>query len=106
MHLRTLGTQGLRTSALGLGTMGMTMAYGTAQNDGVTSVATIRRAFELGVTLALHEDGMPATPLRCGWRGCHPSAERRDRSPGRPLPMLMIEPRPRSAMPGANAATR
>ena len=51
MQLRTLGTQGLETSALGLGTMGMTMAYGTAQNDDAKSIATIRRAFELGVTL-------------------------------------------------------
>ena len=51
MHRRTLGTQGLETSALGLGTMGMTMAYGTAQNDDAESIATIRRAFELGVTL-------------------------------------------------------
>jgi hypothetical protein len=31
--------------------MGMTMAYGTADNDDATSIATIRRAFELGVTL-------------------------------------------------------
>jgi aryl-alcohol dehydrogenase-like predicted oxidoreductase len=51
MHTRTLGTEGLETSALGLGTMGMTMAYGTAQNDDASSIATIRRAFELGVTL-------------------------------------------------------
>lgn len=51
MHHRTLGTQGLETSALGLGTMGMTMAYGTAQNDDATSIATIRRAFELEVRL-------------------------------------------------------
>ncbi len=51
MQLRTLGTQGLETSALGLGTMGMTMAYGTAQNDDAKSIATIRRAFELGVRL-------------------------------------------------------
>jgi aryl-alcohol dehydrogenase-like predicted oxidoreductase len=50
MNHRTLGTQGLETSALGLGTMGMTMAYGTAQNDDAASVATIRKAFELGVT--------------------------------------------------------
>ena len=50
MQRRTLGTQGLETSALGLGTMGMTMAYGTAQNDDARSIATIRRAFELGVT--------------------------------------------------------
>jgi aryl-alcohol dehydrogenase-like predicted oxidoreductase len=51
MQQRRLGTQGLETSALGLGTMGMTMAYGTAQNDDGKSIATIRRAFALGVTL-------------------------------------------------------
>jgi aryl-alcohol dehydrogenase-like predicted oxidoreductase len=51
MQLRTLGTQGLETSALGLGTMGMTMAYGTAQNNDADSIATIRRAFDLGVRL-------------------------------------------------------
>src|ERR1700685_985541 len=50
MHIRKLGTQGLETSALGLGTMGMTMAYGTAQNDDAKSIATIRHAFDLGVT--------------------------------------------------------
>jgi len=51
MRSRTLGTHGLETSALGLGTMGMTLAYGTAQNDDAASIATIRSAFELGVTL-------------------------------------------------------
>jgi aryl-alcohol dehydrogenase-like predicted oxidoreductase len=51
MNTRKLGTQGLETSALGLGTMGMTFAYGTAQNDEAKSIATIRRAFDLGVTL-------------------------------------------------------
>ena len=49
MQQRTLGQQGLTTSALGLGTMGMTMAYGAADEEG--GVATIRRARELGVTL-------------------------------------------------------
>ena len=49
MQLRTLGTQGLETSALGLGTMGMTMAYGAGRRR--ERIATIRRAFELGVTL-------------------------------------------------------
>ena len=48
MKQRTLGRQGLKVSALGLGTMGMTMAYG-ASDEG-EGVATIRRAFELGVT--------------------------------------------------------
>jgi aryl-alcohol dehydrogenase-like predicted oxidoreductase len=48
MQQRTLGRQGLVTSALGLGTMGMTMAYGPS--DDAQSVATIQKAFELGVT--------------------------------------------------------
>jgi len=47
MNHRTLGQQGLTVSELGLGTMGMTMAYGPS--DDAESIATIRRAFELGV---------------------------------------------------------
>ncbi|MGH7632936.1 MAG: aldo/keto reductase, partial [Gemmatimonadaceae bacterium] len=48
---RTLGTQGLTVSALGLGLMVMSHAYGTAQErDERESVATIHRAIELGVT--------------------------------------------------------
>jgi aryl-alcohol dehydrogenase-like predicted oxidoreductase len=46
---RTLGTQGLEVAPIGLGTMGMTMAYGPSDDD--ASIATIRRAHELGVTL-------------------------------------------------------
>jgi len=49
MRERTLGQQGLTTSAIGLGTMGMTMAYGAG--DEVGGIATIRRAHDLGVTL-------------------------------------------------------
>jgi aryl-alcohol dehydrogenase-like predicted oxidoreductase len=49
MHTRTLGTQGLTVSALGLGCMGMSQSYGTF--DDAESVATIHRALELGVTL-------------------------------------------------------
>ncbi|HEY4279005.1 MAG TPA: aldo/keto reductase [Conexibacter sp.] len=48
MQRRTLGQQGLVVSALGLGTMGMSMAYGPADEQG--GEATIRRAHELGVT--------------------------------------------------------
>jgi aryl-alcohol dehydrogenase-like predicted oxidoreductase len=48
LHTRPLGTQGLETSAIGLGTMGMTMAYGAG--DDASSIATVRRAYELGVT--------------------------------------------------------
>jgi aryl-alcohol dehydrogenase-like predicted oxidoreductase len=46
MEKRRLGTQGLEVSALGLGCMGMTWAYGQA--DETESVATIHRALELG----------------------------------------------------------
>jgi aryl-alcohol dehydrogenase-like predicted oxidoreductase len=48
---RTLGTQGLAVSALGLGCMGMSQSYGTPEErDERESVATIHRAIELGVT--------------------------------------------------------
>ncbi len=49
MKQRELGRQGLKVSALGLGTMGMTMAYGPGGSD-EGSIATIRRAYELGIT--------------------------------------------------------
>jgi aryl-alcohol dehydrogenase-like predicted oxidoreductase len=48
MRQRTLGQQGLTTSAIGLGTMGMNLAYGAADERGGEEV--IRRAHELGVT--------------------------------------------------------
>lgn len=48
MKHRTLGQQGLQVSAIGLGTMGMTMAYGPS--DDAAGIATIQHAFELGVT--------------------------------------------------------
>jgi aryl-alcohol dehydrogenase-like predicted oxidoreductase len=48
MRNRSLGQQGLEVSALGLGTMGMTMAYGPS--DDAESIATIHHAYELGVT--------------------------------------------------------
>lgn len=47
MEQRTLGTQGLTVSALGLGCMGMTSAYGTA--DEAEAIATIHRALDLGI---------------------------------------------------------
>jgi aryl-alcohol dehydrogenase-like predicted oxidoreductase len=48
METRTLGSQGLTVSAQGLGCMGMSQSYGEA--DEATSIATLRRALELGVT--------------------------------------------------------
>lgn len=48
---RKLGSKGLSVSALGLGCMGMSQAYGSPQDrDERESIATIHRALELGVT--------------------------------------------------------
>ena len=47
---RELGSQGLVVSALGLGCMGMSQSYGTAdERDEQESIATIHRAIDLGV---------------------------------------------------------
>ncbi|MFI9387882.1 aldo/keto reductase [Kutzneria sp. NPDC052558] len=47
MHQRTLGSQGLKVSAIGYGSMGLTMAYGPS--DVEAGLAAIRRAHDLGV---------------------------------------------------------
>jgi len=47
MRKRRLGSGGLEVSALGLGCMGMSMAYG--QRDDAQSIATIHRALDLGL---------------------------------------------------------
>lgn len=47
MQKRTLGSEGLEVSAQGLGCMGMSEFYGTADED--EAVATIHRALELGI---------------------------------------------------------
>lgn len=49
LKTRRLGNQGLATSSLGLGCMGMSEFYGN--RDDSESIATIHRALELGVTL-------------------------------------------------------
>jgi aryl-alcohol dehydrogenase-like predicted oxidoreductase len=46
---RKLGSQGLEVAEIGLGTMGTTVAYGAADEEG--GVAAIRRAYESGVTM-------------------------------------------------------
>jgi aryl-alcohol dehydrogenase-like predicted oxidoreductase len=48
VRTRTLGTQGLEVSELGLGCMGMSDFYGGRDED--EAIATIHRALELGVT--------------------------------------------------------
>jgi aryl-alcohol dehydrogenase-like predicted oxidoreductase len=48
LNKRKLGSQGLEVSELGLGCMGMTWAYGSA--DEQESLATFDRALELGIT--------------------------------------------------------
>ena len=48
MQTRTLGRSGPTVSALGLGCMGMSHAYGETDDD--ESIATIHRALDLGVT--------------------------------------------------------
>lgn len=49
MKTRTLGTNGLEVSALGLGCMGMSAAYGPPADRG-EMIALIRHAVEMGVT--------------------------------------------------------
>ncbi len=49
MQTRKLGNSGLEVSAIGLGCMGLSYAYGTAI-DKPAAVQLIRRAYELGVT--------------------------------------------------------
>ena len=48
MHTRTLGSDGLGVSAQGLGCMGMSEFYGSADED--EAIATIHRALELGIS--------------------------------------------------------
>ncbi|WP_107987905.1 aldo/keto reductase [Breoghania corrubedonensis] len=50
MKTRRLG-QGLEVSAIGLGCMGMTWAYGATQDDRGEAIATIRHALDAGLTL-------------------------------------------------------
>jgi len=48
MQTRTLGPEALSVSALGLGCMGMSQAYGPT--DDTESIATVQRAIDLGIT--------------------------------------------------------
>jgi aryl-alcohol dehydrogenase-like predicted oxidoreductase len=48
MQKRTLGRQGLTTSAIGYGSMGISLAYGPG--DAQAGIAAIQKAYDLGVT--------------------------------------------------------
>ena len=48
MKIKSLGTQGLKASAIGLGCMGMSEFYGEADDE--ESIKTIHRAYDLGIT--------------------------------------------------------
>ncbi|WP_436938032.1 aldo/keto reductase [Staphylococcus xylosus] len=48
MNYRTLGSQGLDVSTIGLGAMGMSMAYGP-KSDEKDAIKTIQHAYDLGV---------------------------------------------------------
>ena len=70
-----MGSSGLEVSAIGLGCMGMSQSYGTAEErDERESIATIHRAIELGVTFfdtaevygPLHERGAAGPRARRG----------------------------------------
>lgn len=50
MHKRTLGNSGLEVSAIGLGCMGLSFAYGPAMEKSA-AISLIRGAFDAGVTL-------------------------------------------------------
>jgi aryl-alcohol dehydrogenase-like predicted oxidoreductase len=74
VNKRRLGTQGLETSALGLGCMGMSEFYGTA--DEGEAIATIHRALELGVTFLDTADAYG--PFKNEWLVGRAIKDRRD----------------------------
>src|SRR5919199_1841891 len=75
MRTRTLGREGLEVSAMGLGCMGMSEFYGTA--DEGEAIATIHRALELGIDFLDTADMYgPFTNERLVRQACEASLER------------------------------
>jgi aryl-alcohol dehydrogenase-like predicted oxidoreductase len=62
MEQRKLGKEGLQVSALGLGCMGMSMAYGPA--DEKESLQVLHRYLELGGTFSTPRKSMARTRMR------------------------------------------
>src|ERR671915_1824336 len=54
MEKRKLGADGPRVAAVGLGCMGMSISYGEPNDE--ESIATVRRACELGANLLVTSD--------------------------------------------------
>ena len=65
MQIRKLGRSGLNVSALGLGCMGMSEFYG--ERDDTESIATIHRAFELGITLSRYRRRLRSATRTRNW---------------------------------------
>ncbi len=63
MQKRGLGTNGPRVSAVGLGCMGMSGVYGSADDD--ESVATIHAALDAGVTVLDTGDFYGGATMSC-----------------------------------------
>ena len=99
MDKRTLG-QGLEVSELGLGCMGMSEFYGTA--DEGEAIATIHRALELGVTLPRHRRHVRAVHERAARR----QGDRRPPRRGRARDEVRQRARRRRRAGSASAAAR
>ena len=67
METRTLGSNGLNVSALGLGCMGMSDLYGPTDDD--ESIATIHAAIDAGINLLDTGDFYGMGTTRCSSGG-------------------------------------